>query len=233
MTAYAINGWTREEQQAWIDAPSGPDEFHDCIGIVDATYVEVERPKQYALERTLLHVQEVPCGVLSRDCGQTWSALMSTTACAQAFVSCSSCRCAGSVRLRCWSGRIRYLDGGNSPRGGSELSAMVKARRVFLRPGLFLLGDVAYVNDERCKTGYKAPQLDPARVGAAEAARRRLYNQRLSALRIRVEHAFSRLKHTWQLFQNEWKLPLDRLAPAFRACALLTNFLAVERDLYM
>jgi hypothetical protein len=62
---------------------------------------------------------------------------------------------------------------------------------VFLRPGLFLMGDVAYVNDERCKTGYKAPQLDPARVGAAEAARRRLYNQHLSALRIRVEHAFS------------------------------------------
>ena len=36
-----------------MDDPIGPAEFHDCIGIVDATYVEVERPKQYSLERRL------------------------------------------------------------------------------------------------------------------------------------------------------------------------------------
>ena len=53
MTEYAINGWTQEEQQTWIDEPTGPVEFHDCIGIVDATYVEVERPKVYAMERRL------------------------------------------------------------------------------------------------------------------------------------------------------------------------------------
>jgi len=41
------------EQDAWIAAPSGPAEFHDCIGIVDATYVKVERPHEYALERRL------------------------------------------------------------------------------------------------------------------------------------------------------------------------------------
>jgi hypothetical protein len=51
--AYSISGWTLDEQQAWMDDPSGPAEFHDCIGFVDATYVEVERPKQYALERRL------------------------------------------------------------------------------------------------------------------------------------------------------------------------------------
>lgn len=130
-------------------------------------------------------------------------------------------------------GRFRYLDSGNSPRGGSELAALYKARDLFLRPGLFLMGDVAYVNDERCKTGYKAPQLDPARVGAVEAARRRLYNQHLSALRIRVEHAFSRLKHTWQLMQHAWKYPLERLPSTLRACALLANYLLVERGLYM
>ena len=135
--------------------------------------------------------------------------------------------------LRSCSGRIRYLDDGNSPKGGSEMAALIKARNVFIRPGLFLLGDVAYVNDERCKTGYKAPQMDPAVVGAAVAAQRRLYNQRLSALRIRVEHTFSRLKHTWQLFQHAWKQPLERLAPSLRAAALLTNFTAVERGLYM
>jgi hypothetical protein len=131
------------------------------------------------------------------------------------------------------SGRFRYLDGGNSPRGGSELAALVKARGVYLRPELFLLGDVAYVSDERVKTGWKAPQLNPAVVGAAVAAQRRLYNQRLSALRIRVEHAFSRLKHTWQLFEHAWKLPLSRLPSTFRAAALLSNYLAVHRGLYM
>ena len=52
-TAYAITGWSQEEQQAWIDARYGPAAFQDCIGIVDATYIEVERPKRYALERRL------------------------------------------------------------------------------------------------------------------------------------------------------------------------------------
>jgi hypothetical protein len=131
------------------------------------------------------------------------------------------------------SGRFRYIDGGNSPRGGSELAALVKARRVHLRPELYLMGDVAYVSDERVKTGWKAPQLDPAVVGDAVATQRRLYNQRLSALRIRIEHAFSRLKHTWQLFQHPWKLPLSRLALTFRAAALLSNYLLVQRGLYM
>jgi hypothetical protein len=158
---------------------------------------------------------------------------MSTTASERESVPCSSSPVAVAACLFACSGRIRYLDGGNSPRGGSELAALVKARSVFLRPELFLLGDVAYVSDERVKTGWKAPQLDPATVGAAVAAQRRLYNQRLSALRIRIEHAFSRLKHTWQLFQHAWKLPLNRLAPSFRAAALLTNYLLVQRGLYM
>jgi len=158
---------------------------------------------------------------------------MSRAACAQqarAFATVCSSIALLAVRV---SGRFRYLDSGNSPRGGSELAALYKARGVFLRPGLYLMGDVAYVSDERCKTGYKAPQLDPARVGAAEAARRRLYNQHLSALRIRVEHAFSRLKHSWQLMQQAWKFPLERLPSTLRACALLANYLLVERGLYM
>jgi len=41
------------EQDAWIAAPTGPAEFHDCIGFVDATYIRVERPKVYSLERRL------------------------------------------------------------------------------------------------------------------------------------------------------------------------------------
>ena len=95
------------------------------------------------------------------------------------------------------------------------------------------MGDVAYVNDERCVTGWKAPQMDPAVVGVAVAHQRRRYNQRLSALRIRVEHAFSRLKHTWHLLEAVWNMPLSRLASTVRACALLSNFLHVNRDLHM
>ena len=41
------------EQRTWIAAPSGPEEFHDCIGIVDETYVRVHWPKVYAMERRL------------------------------------------------------------------------------------------------------------------------------------------------------------------------------------
>jgi hypothetical protein len=78
-----------------------------------------------------------------------------------------------------------------------------------------------------------ACHIDAARVGAAVATQRRRYNARLSSLRIRVEHAFSRLKHTWQLLQATWKMPLDRLAPTLRAAVLLSNFLAVSRNLYM
>jgi hypothetical protein len=53
VTAYAIAGWSQDEQQEWIDVQYGPAEFRDCIGIVDATYIEVERPARYALERRL------------------------------------------------------------------------------------------------------------------------------------------------------------------------------------
>ena len=95
------------------------------------------------------------------------------------------------------------------------------------------MGDVAYTADDRVKTGWRGPDIDPARVGAAVASQRRRYNQRLSSLRIRVEHAFSRPKHTWQLLQATWKMPLDRLALTVRACALLSNYVARSRNLYM
>lgn len=51
--AYRIAGWTEAQQQAWIDRPTGPAAFHDCIGIVDATYISVLRPKDTLLERRL------------------------------------------------------------------------------------------------------------------------------------------------------------------------------------
>lgn len=53
LPAYRICGWTTDEQLAWIAAPSGPAQFHDCIGIVVATYIRVERPVNAELERRL------------------------------------------------------------------------------------------------------------------------------------------------------------------------------------
>src|SRR4051794_3186330 len=50
-TADALQGWTLAEQDAWIAAPTGPAAFHSCIGIVDATYIRIERPAEYATER--------------------------------------------------------------------------------------------------------------------------------------------------------------------------------------
>lgn len=49
----SLSGWVLEEQDAWIANPPGPVEFRDCIGIIDATYIRVQRPKEYSLERRL------------------------------------------------------------------------------------------------------------------------------------------------------------------------------------
>jgi hypothetical protein len=138
------------------------------------------------------------------------------------------------VCSRACSGRFRYVDWGNQPKGCSEVAAFYKARNMFLHPALFLLGDVAYRSDERCKTGYVAKELTvPVAGSAAEAARRRAYNVALSSARQRVEHAFSRLKHTFRLLQATWNMPLERLPKTFRACCLLANWLGRTRQLYL
>ena len=46
-----MQGWTLAEQDAWIAAPAGPAAFRDCIGIVDATYIRIQRPSDSATER--------------------------------------------------------------------------------------------------------------------------------------------------------------------------------------
>jgi hypothetical protein len=127
-------------------------------------------------------------------------------------------------------GYIRYCDEGNTPMGSSESASLYKVQ-FFLRPELFLLGDVAYRSDDRVKTGYRQPELDID--DPIEAARRREYNVRLSSERIRVEHTFSRIKHTWRLLQSTWNMRLGRLPPTFRACCLLSNWLLRSRRLYM
>jgi hypothetical protein len=120
-----------------------------------------------------------------------------------------------------------------APRAAQSQPRSTSRATFSCREGLSLLGDVAYTADSRVKTGWRGPDIDPARVGAVLAAQRRRFNQRLSSLRIRVEHAFSRLKHTWQLLEATWSMPRDRLAPTVRACALLANYLVIERNLYM
>jgi hypothetical protein len=131
----------------------------------------------------------------------------------------------------CSSGRFRYVDIGNSPKGGSENAALALARSLFIRPDLFLLGDAAYRSDDRVKTAYGPNDLNPAIVGPGPAAAHLLFNQRMHAVRIRVEHAFSRVKHTWRLMESQWRMPLERLAPTFRACCLLANYLLRVRGL--
>ncbi len=144
-------------------------------------------------------------------------------------MSCSSsARLLSGLRLLS-SGRVRYVDGGNQPTGCSEVNAFYKARRVFLREPLRLLADVAYRADERCLTGYTERDM---RGPVAERQRRKAYNAALSSQRQRVEHAFSRIKHTWRILQSTWNMPLARLPATFRACALLANWLHRTRGLY-
>lgn len=129
-------------------------------------------------------------------------------------------------------GRFRVVDHGNAPVGTSENIAFTLCAP-WLRPSLRLLADVAYTSDSRCRCPFKAPQLTVEAAGSAgEARRRRRYNQRLSSARQRVEHAFSRLKKTFRCMQASWDKPLDTLPRAFRAAALLCNWLARKRNLY-
>jgi hypothetical protein len=128
------------------------------------------------------------------------------------------------------AGLFRYVDRGNTPLGSSEAMALAGAD-VFLMQDLRILGDTAYLSDKRCRAPYIAPEYDPARVDAATCRARKEYNHRHSNARIRVEHAFSRVKHTWRLLQSQWRFPLARLPPTFRACCLLANWLHIERGL--
>jgi len=74
-------------------AHGGPAAFHDCIGFVDATYIRVERPAVYALERRLYSTYKKYHAVF-------FLAIVDR------------------------SGRFRYIDVSNSPRGGSESAAL-------------------------------------------------------------------------------------------------------------
>jgi len=127
---------------------------------------------------------------------------------------------------------VRYIDGGNQPKGCSEVAAFFKARHVFLRQPLRLLADVAYRTDERCLTGYSKAAMRE-RIGRGYRLQNMLaYNARLSSARMRVEHTFSRIKHTFRLLQSQWNMPIERLPATVRACALLANWLHRTRGLY-
>ena len=100
----------------------------------------------------------------------------------------------------------------------------------WLRPQLKLLADVAYKHHSRCRCPYKAPEMTVDAAGSAdEARRRRAYNVLLSSERIKVEHAFGQLKRTWASMHETWKMPRSALPRAFRACALLCNWLNHQR----
>lgn len=124
------------------------------------------------------------------------------------------------------AGFFRYVDNGNTPTGTSEASALAAAP-IFFTPGALLLGDSAYRHDARCMCPYVGADLQGPNGPAHRSFGRRLSNQR-----IRVEHAFSRVKHTWRLLESQWQYSLDRLPKTFRAACLLANFLHVERKLY-
>jgi hypothetical protein len=133
--------------------------------------------------------------------------------------------------LLCCTGRFRVVDGGNPPTGAAEASVLARVCP-WLRPPLVLLADVTYSSDSRCLCPYRSPELAVAAAGTArEAMRRRLYNQQLSRVRQKVEHSFSRLKHTFRQLQAQWPMPLSRLPATFRAAALLTNWLHRTRGL--
>lgn len=227
MPADALSAWSLAEQDAWIAAPQGPPAFADCIGIVDATYIRVQRPRSYALERRCYstykkyHALFFLAIVDRRGERQVCREADRLSASAHHF-----------AYLFSLSGRFRLIDHGNYPVGSSENIAFCLLRP-WLRPGLKLLADVAYTGDSSCRVPYKAPQLTVEAAGsAAEAARRRAYNQQLSSQRQRVEHSFARIKKTFRLLQSTWQLPLDQLPRTFRAAALLCNWLHRTRNLY-
>lgn len=234
-TVDALEGWTLAEQDAWIAAPHGDAMFHDCIGIADATYIRVQRPKTYALERRMYSTYKkyhAMFFVVIIDRRGECESKCAARACVCSSLTPSICSLMCAALLITPAGRFRCVDLGNTPVGSSEAIAFCKLCP-WLRPTLRILGDVAYTSDSRCRVPYKSPQLRVANAGsAAEARRRQRYNQRLSSSRQRVEHAFSRLKHTFRLLQTTWNMPLSQLPRTFRAACLLCNWLARTRNLY-
>ena len=227
--ADAICGWTAAEQEEWIEHPFGPAEFRHCIGAVDATYVRIQRPRRYEDERRLYSTYKKYHAVFFICIIDRHGKMLSRGGSAGERAGKQGLRAHHSPCLPpVCVGRVRYLDGGNQPKGCSEVAAFYKARRVFLRQPLRLLADVAYHTDERCLTGYV--ERDMA-LPAAERARRMAFNARLSSERQRVEHTFSRIKHTFRLLQSQWNMPLERLPSTIRAAALLANWLHRTRGL--
>jgi hypothetical protein len=225
--ADAIAGWTLAEQDAWIAAPIGPQAFQHAIGIVDATYVHIQRPKNTQQERRLYSTYKKHHAVFFLAIIDRTGRLQHAAGRERELADCR----AHHLRLLSCSGRFRIVDGGNPPTGAAEASVLARVCP-WLRSPLVLLADVAYTSDSRCLCPYKAPQLTIHAAGnAREALRRRLYNQQLSRVRKKVEHAFSRLKHTFRQLQAQWPMPLSRLPATFRAAALLTNWLHRTRGL--
>lgn len=176
--------------------------------------------------RTRSATQSSLCASLIEEVSITWS--KRSAGYEKIWITCSSplFACSG---LR---GRFRCIDGGNPPVGNSE-SSVSPTLIPWIHSSLRILADVAYQQVNVCRCPFKKPQLTVAAAGGVAAAyRRRRYNQRLSACRIRIEHAFSRLKHTWCCLKSAWNLPLSQLPRTFEACCLLCNWLARTRNLH-
>lgn len=223
---YAIRPWTLDEQDEWIAHPTGSEEFHHCIGIVDATYVEIERPKDPILERR--------CYSTYKKCHALFFlAIIDRTGKRYNIPEQDSDTHELLIQSICMfplsPGKFRVLDCGNTPVGTSEAVALVLSRP-WLRPGLKLLGDVAYAYDKQCVCPWTRRQM--AGKTAEEIEQLKKYNRRLSSVRQRVEHQFARMKNVFGLLQSAWPYHIEHLASTVRAAALLCNWMHRERGLY-
>jgi hypothetical protein len=76
------------------------------------------------------------------------------------------------------TGKIRYCDDGAQPRRQSDQNSIARSR-LFLPPGLYLLGDGHYHEDVRCLTPYRYDELRSPHVTNVDRRRMIQYNKSL------------------------------------------------------
>ena len=129
------------------------------------------------------------------------------------------------------TGKIRYCDDGTQPRRQSDQNSIARSR-LFLPPGLYLLGDGHYHEDVRCLTPYRYDELRSPHVTNVDRRRMIQYNKSLRSQRILIEWIFSRIRGYFGIFDAKFTYHVSQLPRAFRAACVLYNYISRVRDVW-
>jgi hypothetical protein len=176
--------------------------FNCCAGAIDGILVWIERPSSK-------HCEISECGVKKFFCGRKKKFGLNMQA------TCDHNKKFLDIYLKHPASTSDYLSFCSSPLFCKLESAG------FMKPGLCIFGDNAYVNTPYMATPYKS-----VRDGSKDA-----YNYFHSNCRITIECAFGMLVHRWGILCKPMstKLPISKVTSIVRCLCRLHNFCIEER----